>query len=186
VQRKVGQVKPYIGPSDSQANAEALARRQSPHAASYMQTRGSRWDWRQRDPSDLREAVRMVRAAYGDEVPTKLHEGPDSIGNDGTPRMTAKAEGYIFGSPQGSDSTTPDDLVSYYHSPFRAHLASYARGGEGQRNRAAIVTHIAIGHQGPQESAIAVGVPAWCAKLVAEDVLRAFLRSMSDLKVHVD
>lgn len=127
----------------------------------------------------------MVRRAYADEVPGRLHEGPDSIGQDGTPKMTAKAEGYIFGSSQGSDRTDPDQLVSHYHVPFRAMLDQMEHGDEGNRKRAAVVSHVAIGSQGPQEAAIAEGVPAWCAKVVAEDALRSFLRSMTDLKLHL-
>jgi hypothetical protein len=190
----------------------------------------TRWDYHRREPQDLREAVRMVRRAYADEVPPKLHEGYDSIGPDGTPKMTAKAEGYIFGSAQGSDATSgkcncpyeagvrrmlyntrtmkqaedalasvadvqhADDcpanprnapLVSYYHAPFRAKLDEWQRGDEGSRKRAAIISHVTIGQQGPREAAITEGVPSWCAKTVAEDAIRAFLRSMTDLKLHI-
>ena len=49
--------------------------------------------------------------------------------------------------------------------------------------RAAIVSHVTIGSQGPVQAAIREGVPNWCAKLVAEDVLRSFLRRLSDLKL---
>jgi hypothetical protein len=96
--------KPYIGPSDAQANAEALARRGLPYSAASGASFRVQWDWHRREPRDLREAVRMVRKAYADEVPTKLHDGPDAIGPDGTPRMTARAEGYIFGDERATDA----------------------------------------------------------------------------------
>lgn len=143
------------------------------------------WDWHRREPADLREAVRMVRRAYSDEVPTKLHEGPDSIGPDGTPKMTTRAEGYIFGSAQGSDRTDADQMMSYYHSPFRAMLDHMQHGDASMRRRAAIVSHITIGSQGPVQAAIAEKAHPLDAKLVAEDAIRSFLRSMTDMKLHL-
>ena len=172
--------RPYIGPSEAQINAEALAHRDAPYTAASQVSFTIAWDYQRREPADLREATRMVRRAYTDELPIKLHEGPDKIGEGGTPKMTARAEGYIFGSAQGSDDA--DSAVSHYHAPFRACLDGMAHGDESSRKRAAIVSHVTIGSQGPQDAAVAEGVPSWCAKLVAEDALRSFLRNLSDLK----
>ena len=179
----------HKGPSESQANADALARRDAPFSAASGASFSVNWDWHRREPSDLREAERMVRRAYSDEVPSKLHEGPDSIGEGGTPKMTTRAEGYLFGSAGSNDAkrdplTGQLDAVGWYHAPFRAHLDNLAHGDEASRKRAAIVSHIAIGGQGPQQAAITEGIPSWAAKLVAEDVLRAFLRGLSDLKLN--
>jgi hypothetical protein len=132
----------------------------------------------------------MVRRAYADEVPPKLHEGPDSIGPDGTPKMTARAEGYIFGREDASDArkdpeTGQWDALSYFHSPFRAALDNLAHGDEAEQHRGAIVQHVTIGGQGPAEAAIKEGVPWWCAKLVAENALLAFLRNLSDVKLNL-
>ena len=172
----------HKGPSESQANADALRRRDAPFSAASGASFSVNWDWHRREPSDLREAERMVRRAYSDEVPSKLHEGPDSIGEGGTPKMTTRAEGYLFGSPgSGSDK---DEAIGWYHAPFRAHLDNLAHGDEASRKRAAIVSHIAIGGQGPQQAAITEGIPSWAAKLVAEDALRSFLRGLSDLKLN--
>jgi hypothetical protein len=140
-----------------------------------------RWDYHRREPRDLRDAVRMTRRAYGDEVPVSLHEGNNNIGMDGTPRMNSGAEGYIFGDRMGSAQA--DEIVSYYYSPFRANLERMSRGDEAERRRAAIVSHVTIGSQGPLVAAVTEGVPSWCAKLVAFDALSAFLRSLTDLKV---
>lgn len=175
--------RPYIGPSDAQANAEALARRGTPYTVESQVSFTYAWDPNRRIPQDLREAVRMVRRAYADEVPVKLHDGPDAIGPDGTPRMTPRATGYIFGSALADDRADADQLVAYYHAPFRACVARMMSSDESQRKRAAIVSHVTIGSQGPKEAAIAEGVPSWCAKLVAEDALRSFLRSLTDLKL---
>jgi hypothetical protein len=178
--------KPYIGPSDAQANAEALARRGLPYSAASGASFSVQWNWHRREPRDLREAVRMVRKAYADEVPTKLHDGPDAIGPDGTPRMTARAEGYIFGSPTADDTPKGEDaLVGYYLAPFKATMHRMIAGNEQDRRYAAIVSHITIGDQGGVEAAIALGVPRWCAYLVAEHAVREFLRCLSDLKLSI-
>jgi hypothetical protein len=186
--------RPYVGPSEAQSNADALARRGLPFTEASRLSFEVKWDWHRREPADLRDAVRMARRAYADEVPTNLHEGPDDIGVDGTPKMTARAEGYIFGSATSSDVTmelneagkrVPADFASYYHAPFRATLDRLSKGVESERKRAAIVTHVTIGGQNPGHAAMTEGVPAWCAKTVAEDALRAFLRSMTDLKLHL-
>lgn len=182
----------WVGPSESQANAEALARRSMPYTDASGATFRVQWDFHRREPRDLRDAVRQVRRAYADEVPHRLHEGPDSIGDDGTPKMTAKAEGYLFGAPGADDagrttnddgSTTPD-LVGYYHSPFRAALARWEQGDESERRRAAIVRHVTIGGRGPVEAAMEEGIPLWSAKHVAEWALRSFLRGLTDIRVH--
>lgn len=175
--------------SDSQANAEALARRD--HSWTDASDQSFRWQWdaHRRDPRDLHEAVDRVRRAYADEVPDKLHDGPDAIGDDGTPRMSAKAVGYIFGDPQADDAgrdaeTGQRDLSGWHFTPFRAELARLGGGSESERKRAAIVSHVTLGSMGPQRAAVAEGVPRWCAKDVAETALRSFLRSMTDLKLH--
>lgn len=176
--------RPYMGKSEAQANADALARRGSPYTAASEVSFRVRWDWSRREPADLREAVRMVQRAYSDEVPPKLHEGPDSIGPDGTPKMTPQAEGYIFGSPGANDD--PDAGMSYYRSPFRAALAGMSKGQETERLIGAIVSHVAIGGQTPYKAAVAAGVqpsPSCVASWVAEYALRAFLRGLSDVRV---
>jgi hypothetical protein len=177
-----------IGVSESQANAEALARRGSPYSAASDVSFRVKWDFTKREPDTLRDAVRMVRRAYADEVPDKLHDSV--IGDDGAPRMNARAVGYIFGSEVSDDAgkdpeTGQRDLVGYYHSPFRANLAHMAQGSDTQRVYAAIVQSITIGAQGPREAALGAGVrPEAIAKGVALMALRAFLRSMTDIAVH--
>lgn len=179
----------YQGPSESEINARALARRGSPYTAASDVSFRVRWDFHRREPVDLRDAVRAVRRMYSDEVPTKLHDGPDAIGIDGTPRMTARAVGYIFGDLEGDDSmnskTGERDMTGWYHSPFRANLSVMARGTDTQRLYATIVQSITIGGQDPRQAALVAGVrPEAIAKGVALMALRAFLRSMTDLKLH--
>lgn len=180
--------KRYRGISDAQANAEALARRAAPYAVRHTASVTVAWDYRKRQPANIREAVHYVRKAYADEIPAKLHESYGSIGEGGTPKMTARAEGYLFGHPQASDAkrdaeTGDRELVSYFHAPFRATLDRLAHGNEADRRRAAIVSHITIGQQGPIEAAVAEGVPAWCAHEVAERALSVFLANLSDMRI---
>lgn len=181
----------YRGPSESEINAQALARRGSPYTAASDVSFRVRWDVNRREPDNLRDAVRAVRRAYADEVPDKLHDGPDAIGDDGTPRMTARAVGYIFGDPEGDDAardpeTGQRDLAGWHYSPFRANLSVMSRGSDTQRLYAAIVQSITIGGQDPRQAALAAGVRPECmAKGIALMALRAFLRSLTDIKLHV-
>lgn len=172
--------------SDAQSNAEALARRDGPFAPESRTSAGMAYDWRRRQsPRDLRHAVSLVRRAYSDEVPAKLHEG--GLADDGTPAMTAKAEAYIFGSATWTDAgkgETP--ILSYYLTPFRATLDGMEQhNAESVRKRAAIVRHVTIGSQEPEQAAITEGVPSWCSRMVAMDALTAFLRLLSDVRVDV-
>jgi hypothetical protein len=170
--------------SDSQANADALARRGRSYADPNAASISVQWDYHKRQPRDLRDACRMVRAAYADEVPGRMHNR--DIADDGTPKMTPQAEAFIFGNPTRTDAGHDSEdrpLLSYYQTPFRATLANMERGPEPEAKRAAIVRHVTIGSQGPQEAAIAEGVPAWCAKSVAWDALSSFLRRLTDVRV---
>ena len=169
--------------SDAQLNAEALERRgrtyADPNAASFRIA----WDVNARGPRDLRHAVELVRRAYRDEVPTRLHE--HGLADDGTPAMTAKAEAYIFGSPTWTDAGKGEKpLVSFYLTPFRAHLSEMEQHpAESVRKRAAIVRHVTIGGETGEAAAIREGAPTWCSRLVAFDALSTFLRQMSDVRV---
>ncbi len=161
-------------------NRQALARREARYEVASSTSIAVAWDYRKREPRDLREVVHAVRTAYADEVPTRLHEGPDSIGEGGVPKMHPAAEGYIFGNDQAGHDT--EAALDFYRTPFRAALANWQYQ---QPKRAAIVAHVSIGSQGPIQAAVAEGVPQWCARIVAEDTLRAFLRSLTDVKVRL-
>jgi hypothetical protein len=176
--------KRYRGWSDSQANAEALARREHSYSDASGVSFRLNWDWHNREPKDLREAVRMVRQAYADEVPAKLHNG--DLADDGTPKMTPQAEGYIFGREDAGEARRTEDdpapMLDFYRTPFRAALSHLERTSPP---RAAIVQSVSMGSAMPMQATIATGVPAWCAKVVAEDTLRSFLRNLTDVKVHL-
>jgi hypothetical protein len=174
--------------SDSQANAEALVRRSAPYSAAHDASFRLQWDVHKREPDNLRDAVRKCRRAYADEVPDKLHDSV--IGDDGAPRMNARAVGYIFGSGSADDAsrnpeTGEHDLQGFYYTPFRAALERMSHGADTERVYAAIVQSVTVGGQGPREAALLAGVQPDClAKSVALMAMRAFLRSMTDIRVH--
>lgn len=172
------------GPSEAQSNAEALSRRGREFATENQTSAGIAYDYRRRQPSDLREAVRMARRAYADEIPTKLHSGTE-LADDGTPAMTNRATSYIFGNAQQTDAARDDgEFLTYYTAPFRATLAGMqAARAESSRKHAAIVGHITIGGQDPEPAAEAEGVPSWCSRRIAFDALCSFLRQLSDVRV---
>ena len=174
-----------IHKSEAQANAEALTRRSAPYSETHAASMAFSWDYRQHVPDDLRGMVRAARRAYEDEVPTKLHEGPDNIGEGGTPKMAATFVRYMD-QPGASDAERGDQpLTSHYLTPFRAQMQRMMNGGLRQARRARIVHHITVGSQEPTLAAIAEGAHLFDAGLAAEDALRVFLSQMSDLKVHL-
>lgn len=122
----------------------------------------------------------MIRQAHSDEVPTKLHEGPDAIGEGGTPQMHPRFVGYLDDRDDaGLERKGEQPALDYMKTPFRGTLASY------EPNRARIVELVAIGSMGPVQATIAAGVPSWCAREVAEATLFGFVRNLSDVKVSV-
>lgn len=170
--------KRYNRDNMSEAQSDALYRRDHTFTEASRSSFTVSWDWHKREPKDLREAVRMVRQAYADEVPMRLHEGYDAIGEGGTPKMDVRAEGYLFGRDDAGEARPGETpAIDYYRTPFRATLSRY------ETHRKAIVEHVAIGSMNPVSAAITEGVPYWCARMVAEDTLRGFLRSLSDVKV---
>lgn len=165
-------------PSESQANADALARREHTYSEASGVSFRVTWDYHNRIPTTLHEAVKMVRQAYADEVPTKLHEGADSIGEGGTPQMHPRFVAYLDDDDEAGMERNGEAL-DYMKTPFRGTLAAY------ETNRARVVASVAIGSMGPIQAVLAEGVPPWCARMVAEDTLFGFLRNLSDLKVAV-
>jgi hypothetical protein len=197
--------------SDAQANAEALANRGRTYADRNAASLRFSWDASKRGPRDLRHACELVRRAYRDEVPTKLHES--GLAADGTPAMTAKAEAYIFGNPSWTDAgksvecscgkpvrdvrgiqlaihdpgcpALGNHVEAFYLTPFRATMADMEKAREeATRRRAAIVQHVAFGMD-PVEAATSEGCHPLDAKLVVFDALCAFLRRLTDVRVDV-
>ena len=167
----------HRGISEAQANALALERRSAPYSASSGQSFTVAWNYHNRTPTTLSEAVNMIRQAYADEVPLRLHEGYDSIGEGGTPQMHQRFVSYLDDADDAG--TTRGEALDFMKTPFRGTLASY------EPNRRRVIEAVAIGSKGPVQAVVAEGVPAWCARIVAEDTLFGFLRNLSDVKVAI-
>jgi hypothetical protein len=163
------------------AVATARRRRELPYSEAHQRSVRAAWDGRWRRPRDLRHAVRLVRAAWIAETPVALHDG--AIGEDGNPRLTAEAWRFVFGSPGQIERPDPGDRVAFRLTPFRATLYTFRGGDPKQQAQARIVTAVTAGEMNPGAAAAGEGVPLWCAKDVAEQALRAFLASMSDVVV---
>lgn len=169
--------KPYLGPSEAQANAEALERRGRTFADPSDASFSVAWDYHQRKPRDLADAADIIRRAYAEEVPVRLHE--HDAGDDGTPRMHPAAESYIFGwAEAGYDPDKP--LTDFYRTPFKAALARLYRKNP---HRGSLVFRVAVGGESPIAAAVAMGILPWGARDVAERTLFGFCESMSDIKV---
>lgn len=158
----------------------ARQHRDLPYADAHAASRAAAWDVRRRAPRDLRQAVRYVRAAWIAETPVQLHDG--EIGDDGKPRFAGDAYRFVFGAPDEIERES-NGRLGYRWTPFRATLATFRQGDDRQRAQAAIVASVTAGEQGPGEAAANLGVPRWCAKLVAFDALTSFLGSMTDVVV---
>lgn len=175
-------------PSESQSNAEALERRERTYSEASGVSFRIQWDWHNREPKDLREAVRMIRAAYADEVPARLHNR--DLADDGTPHMTPQAEGYIFGSADAGTAPRvagePPPVFDFYRTPCRAAIAVLR---QHSARWAELISAVAVGEHRPVDSAvmaaISVGVPRDFAYEVADATIRAFLRNLTDVKVHL-
>jgi len=132
-----------------------------------------------------------------------LHEAPEHVDAGGAPEMTPAFVQYIdaptatterahsfLGNGRACercevllDFHEEPALISEFRTPYRAAL-SQLTGSEDEtsRKRAEIVRNVASG-QGPAEAAIAVGVPAWAAKIIAADALVVFCDRLSDLRL---
>lgn len=160
------------GKSDSQANAEALARRTSTYADEHAASWQVRFDRRGNEPTGLGGYVKELRAAYAAEVPDRMHR--HDVDGGGTPGFSAEMTALLYGNPFSTDDE------DFYRYPFRACLQGMTRQtGEEMTHRARIAAHVAIGGVSAVEAAIAEGVPAWCAKIVATDALRVTWRRLS-------
>ena len=158
--------------SEAQANAEALARRSATYADEHAASWKVRFD-RGGTPPDLRALVNMVRTAYADEVPTRLHVHQTDAGGD--PAWSPEFTRYLT----DSDYATDDDV---YRTAFRRCLAAMSRSDGPMARDARIVARIAIGGAGPSEAAIAERSHPYDAKGAAISALQSFWKRYSDFR----
>lgn len=195
----------YRRMSDAELNARAVANRGRTYAAEHAASMSIAWQRTSHRGKALRDLVRLVRRAASDEVPLRLHEAPEHVDAGGAPEMTPAFVQYLDAPQATTERAHPFagegracdrcDVLAEFHeepallaefrTPYRAALSHLASAGdETSRKRAAIVSAVA-GGQGPAEAAIAAGVPAWCAKVVAADALVVFCDRLSDLRLRL-
>lgn len=159
--------------SEAQANAEALARRTATYADEHARSWEVRFDRPTHEPKSLRGYVSALRDEYESECPSKLHRV--DVDGGGTPAFTPAFEAWLWGSPFALDTET-----GAYQTPLRATLAGMrASSDERSKRRAAVAGRVIIGGLSPAEAAIAEGVPAWCAEVVAADALERTWRRLT-------
>ena len=174
-----------VSERDIRENAEALARRSSTYANDNARTWQLRFD-RGQEPPNERSLVIDLRRAYGAEVPTKMHEGPDHVDAGGTPAYSAAFAAYLYGSPMATDRKDAGGTVEIRLTPVRAALRGMALANEeATRQKGAIVYGVVVGGMTPDAAARAVlgDIPKWALEACAEQALRMFWRRCSDVRL---
>jgi hypothetical protein len=158
--------------SDSQANAEALARRSATYADENARSWQVQFDRPTHEPKSTSGYIHELRDAYEAECPTRLHRHDVDAG--GTPAFTAAFEAWLWGSPFRIEPDT-----GTYNTPLRACLAGMSRArDERTQSRARIAYAVIVGGQSPSEAGMREGVPAHWAEVVASDALRVTWRRL--------
>lgn len=149
--------------SDSQANAEALARRGMPYAEDHERTAARALA--RREPRTLRDLVRELRRAHEMEAPARIHSRDTA--DDGAPQWHPEFTHAVAGSPRSLDED------GFYDRPFNAALSRTSG------TTLDIVVRVVVAGDGPAEAAVAAGVPGDIAKRTAANELRWFWSVMT-------
>jgi len=166
--------------SDAQANAEALARRSSTYADEHAASWQVRFNRPSHERRSLRDLVRDLRRAYADEVPSRMHV--HDVDGGGTPALSPEFKAYLYGSDTATDRHD-DGTTEVFVTAFRAALLAMFGHSPAMAQRGKLVEAVVITGLGPLDAAIALGVPDWCAKDVAEKSLDIFWKRLSDVKL---
>ena len=165
---------------DRVSESHARALRDAPYTENHRNSYVLKME-RTTPPEGLRELVHVLRRAYTDEVPSRIHSHDTDAGGDPawSPEFSRYLTGSDFATDRGDEGST-----EVYTTPFRACMAAMQRSSdEATRRRASIVAHITYGNAGPVESAMLEGVPEWDAKRSAEYALTTFWRRLSDIRL---
>jgi len=158
--------------SESQSMADA-------HARSWT------FAFQRRQPDTLRELVIVLRRAYADEVPSRLHKGYDNVDGGGTPAFSGEFAAFLYGSPFAVDHHD-EGTTEVYLSPMRAALVSMTRSHEeATRQMGTIAAHVCIGGANPVDAAESVlgEVPQWALRASAHRALDIFWRRCSSVRL---
>lgn len=163
--------------SEAQANAEALARRESTWTAAHAATWEARFD-RGTPPADLRPIVIELRRAYRDEVPQTLHK--HAVDDGGMPAYSGEFAAFLYASPSATDEE------GWYRTPVRRALAAMTRSEEeATRQMGRIAAHVTVGGDSPEDAVSREigGLHPWAARAIAHRALTVFWKRCVDVRL---
>jgi hypothetical protein len=132
-------------------------------------------------PPRPRELLHLLRKAYADEVPSRLHVHDTDAGGD--PAWSPEFTRYLTGSDFATDTRDPGS-VEVYTDPFRACMAGMQQSPhEGTRRRAAIVFRAVVAGEDLVTAAMCEGAPEWDAPACGARALELFWVRLSDIRL---
>lgn len=172
--------------SDSQANAEALARRTATYADEHAKSWSVRFDTPAHELS-TKALVARINENLLAETPERLHEGPDHIDAGGVPAMTGAFLAHISNSAT-STLERPDPeaiVVGTYRRPQAAAIASMLRANGKTAWWGRIVDRVIYRGESPAAAAIAEGSHPYEAQRTANEALSEAYRRWTPDKMHL-
>jgi hypothetical protein len=170
------------GKSDSQANAEALARRTSTYADEHARSMEVRFGPPTHELS-TKALLHRLLDNLADETPVKLHEGPDHIDAGGVPAMTGAFMGHLDSRPGSTVGKPQTDaiLVGTYRRPQAAAIDSMLRCTGKVAWWGRIAQRVVYRSEPPVTAAIAEGShPYEAARTANEALAEAYRRWTPD------
>lgn len=182
----------HRGISEAQANALALERR----GRTYADENAKSWEIRfgQRDrPMSTKALVTQLAILLAEEVPTKLHEGPDKIDEGGVPAMTGAFEAYLESSAMSVTYREPKVdsqgrelrpvMVGTFRKPVQAAIEGMKRCGGRTAWWGRIAERVVIGSEAPVSAARSEGSHEFEAVRTANEALSELYRRVTPDKM---
>lgn len=163
----------------SEAQSRALYERETPYTEAHRNSYALKM---QRDrPPRPRELLHLLRKAYADEVPSRIHSRDTDAGGD--PAWSPEFTRYLTGSDFTTDVRDPGS-TEVYLAPFRACMAAMGRSPhEATRRRAAIVFRAVVAGEDLATAAMCEGSPEWDAPACGARALELFWTRLSDIRL---
>ena len=163
----------------SEAQSRAVYERETPYTEAHNNSYTLKM---QRDrPPRPRELLHLLRRAYTDEVPSRIHSRDTDAGGD--PAWSPEFTRYLTGSDFGTD-TRDDGSTEVYTTPFRACMAAMGSSAhEGTRRRASIVFRAVVAGEDLMTAAMREGAPEWDAPACGARALELFWSRLSDVRL---
>lgn len=184
--------RPYVGPSEAQINAEALARRSATFADDHAKSWETRFGGRDR-PMTTKALVASLASMLAEEVPTKLHEAPDHIGEGGVPVMTAAFQAYLDGNAMATVNRDPKTdsqgrelrpvIVGEFVKPVQAAIEGMKRCEGRTAWWGRIAERVVMSSERPVLAALAEGSHQYEAIRTANEALSELYRRVTPDKM---